>query len=500
GTEQLAKTTHVGSHLGGRFVTFNETWNTGYLPVKFYYNPSDAPTGNSTVIATINEAFNVWNNLSFCSLKFAAMSSSDLTNEGQVNNSTSVILWRDHYNANVYAREYPYPTQAGPGTKVGSDIAFNYNIGDYQWYFESSPLTSRLGYQIDFADVLVHELGHTQGLDHSGFNTVIMYGGSWQGIQVFPLRTLADGDKAGGVYQHTVSPISLSGAIPQSLVLSALPNRIVNLTGNVTIPSGKTFELESSIAQVNLNGYSMKSTGGSFIDAGGNTWQPADICRKAGSTLLAHYSTLLSAIQEATSGQTVIVNGGTHSYGSNLIVAAGVTLQLNAGTTLTFTGPYKLTVNGGLVAYGTSSQPITFTRNGGTWYGIEANYGSIDLRYCSVQNAQNGVKAYRSAGYLDHVTITGSATGMRYDNQSWGDVRYSSITSCTYGIHCSQNSNPSIRPYNRIWNHTTGVYSDYNSLPVLGTLSGWGNNSIKNNATMDVWSENSNTVYAQYNY
>jgi len=44
------------------------------------------------------------------------------------------------------------------------------------------------------------------------------------------------------------------------------------------------------------------------------------------------------------------------------------------------------------------------------------------------------------------------------------------------------------------------VSGDGSSLPDLGTYYSYGNNSIKNNYPDDIWSDNVNTVYAQYNY
>lgn len=137
GKGTLPKTMSSGSHLAGKFVSFNETWNSSYLPVRFYYNSSYSPASNSTVIARTNDAFGIWNALSYSALSFSSMSTSYLTSDRQVDNTKSVILWQDWTNG-VLAQEFPYPEENGPRTKKGSDIIFNTDYNSV-WYFGSSP-------------------------------------------------------------------------------------------------------------------------------------------------------------------------------------------------------------------------------------------------------------------------------------------------------------------------------------------------------------------------
>ncbi len=234
----------VGSHLDGQFETYNETWNPNNLPVKFRYNHSNVPVivSDSTVMARIQDAFDVWNAvpMSFLNLEFDDPAT---TNEGLVSNQTNVILWRDLGIGGFIAVETPNPSSRneGPESKVGSDISFNYNATNGRdpagWHFGSSPPSTRTFANIDFADVLVHELGHTQGLNHTNLNTTIMYS-QWPQVQVFPLRTLANGDKAGRVYQHTEA----SGTVDFDMVWTANPE--MQVVGDVTIASGKLLEIE----------------------------------------------------------------------------------------------------------------------------------------------------------------------------------------------------------------------------------------------------------------
>lgn len=135
-----------------------------------------------------------------------------------VKNTTNVIFWGD-WNDGELANEFanPYPSE-GTLSKTGSDIIFNTDFNS-DWYFGSSAPGSRNGSQIDFADVLIHELGHTLGLDHSSYTTVIMSGALWSNWTVSPLRTLAGGDVAGAIHQHPTSYIY--GTFSHDIVLSS---------------------------------------------------------------------------------------------------------------------------------------------------------------------------------------------------------------------------------------------------------------------------------------
>jgi len=60
----------------------------------------------------------------------------------------------------------------------------------------------------------------------------------------------------------------------------------------------------------------------------------------------------------------VLAASGTHSVSANATVASGVTLQINSGATLNFTGSYKLQVNGTLTIAGSSGQHVIINGQG----------------------------------------------------------------------------------------------------------------------------------------
>jgi|GEM_PF-2932640 len=292
-----------------------------------------------------------------------------------------------------------------------------------------------------------------------------------------------DDDNYSGSLEAIVKTFTLSGSLSHDEIWSGT----INITGNVTVGNSRKLRMLTA-TNVNFSGssYITVQPGGSIIANTVVTFNPSDRS--------VRYSGTMSS--DNTWGFPVLAT-------DNLALNSGKILTIHPGTTVRFNSGKKLTINGALSAQGTSSNRITFQPSSGTWYGIELSYCYMTtIKYCTIQNASTGIRAYHTALNVDNCTFTSNSTGIKYDNQSSGYVKYSTISSATSsGIECAQNSNPTIRSYNRIWsNCATGVYGDYNSLPELGTLSYYGNNSIKNNYPDEVWSDNSNSLYAQKNY
>lgn len=278
----------------------------------------------------------------------------------------------------------------------------------------------------------------------------------------------------------------------------------ITLTGNVTIPSGYTLGIASG-ATVNLNGYHIKSTGGVFAEESGVTWSPENVKIVQGSDLKGHYVSIQTAIANVASGQAIVVGASSHTVSTNLTVASGRTHQINPGATLNFTGNYKLRVEGTLVANGTTSNKITFTRSGGTWYGIELYNASASsqISYSIVQNAQYGVRVINSNPSLSWSTIRYNTVGVQFDNNSFsygGTLQGNIIEDNFDGIKCYQYSDPAITPNNVIrYNIYNGVYGDATSVPTLGYYDITGHNSLYYNGT-EVWSNYYGTINARYNW
>jgi len=130
----------------------------------------------------------------------------------------------------------------------------------------------------------------------------------------------------------------------------------VDVTGNITIPSGVTLTIQSS-ATVNPNGYSITLSGGTLIVNNGATLNGAVLLTQ--TTYKAIYPTMQAALSAAVSGQTVGVNIPQTVSGSFFIVPSGVTLSFGSNAVITFSSGRRISVNGNLWANGS-----TFKGNG----------------------------------------------------------------------------------------------------------------------------------------
>ncbi len=192
----------------------------------------------------------------------------------------------------------------------------------------------------------------------------------------------------------------------------------VNLTGNVVVPSGKTLLIDD--ATVNLNGYYLKSTGGTITNNG--TVNP-DVQVEQSGTIKGYYPSISSAASNAVSGQTIRVASGTYNENS-ITVPSGILLDIytdNPSVIINFSSGSNLTVNGELKA-----NDVTFKGQGsGTsyWSGIYVNRKAI-ITYSNIRNASYGVK---TTSCLSSTTIS-----------------YNEFRDCTNGIVCYSGGSPTI--------------------------------------------------------
>ncbi len=299
----------------------------------------------------------------------------------------------------------------------------------------------------------------------------------------------------------SLKPVTTSGTL---LYDEIWPNGHT-LTGNVTVPDNIILFIANG-ATINLNGYYIKCQGsGQIIKQGSATFSPYDISIKSGAVIKGQYPSINSAFANVVSGQAIVVGGGSHTVSNNLTVASGVTLQINAGAALSFTGNYKLRVEGTLTANGIYSNKITFTRSGGTWYGIEfynASYLS-QISYSIIQNAQYGVRIINSSPSLSWNSIKLNTVGVQFENNSYDyatTLQGNVIEENVDGVKCYQYSDPAINPSNVIrYNNFYGVYGDATAVPSLGFYYPTGYNSVYYN-TFEVWSAYPGTIYARYHW
>lgn len=193
----------------------------------------------------------------------------------------------------------------------------------------------------------------------------------------------------------------------------------VTLSGNVTVPSCITLTIEST-GSVTLNGYYIKSAGGTIINNG--IVNPDNIRVEESGTLQGYYPTINSAIANATSGQIVHLYSGTFS-GS-----------------VTVSNKYNVDIIG--EGYNnTSIGNISITNSDGCDLSdLSAGCISINNSWIAIDN----VEGYNLTIYGDEVQINNSIfNGTQSANQITncdGTIADCEITELTIGVNLLSNS------------------------------------------------------------
>jgi len=167
-------------------------------------------------------------------------------------------------------------------------------------------------------------------------------------------------------------------------------------------------------------------------------------------------------------GGSIGSSGKTITFHEDITINSGVTLTILSGTTVNFDAGKKLTVNGKLVANGTSADQITFKATSGAWNGIKfinADNAS-SLKYCKIQNTTRAI-------HIDNSDVT---------------IESNEIDNCSeYGIYI-YNAEPTI--YNN-YIHDTDSYAiaannagntfirKSSIIDCYGGVAVWGSSTIK---------------------
>ncbi len=226
----------------------------------------------------------------------------------------------------------------------------------------------------------------------------------------------------------------------------------IELDGNVQIPAGKYLVSQSNTITIDST-FTIDGT----LELSGNVTMAGAGTLKVGAT------------------GRVIVNAS-----SSLTIASGTTLQALAGSTFTFGTSAFLTMNGKLLAQGTSGEKVTFTSisPSGTWSGIVisgsgANGSTLDyVTVNHVQTASGGscIAITGATGTaVRNSNISGnSSTGLSFSSAGAPDVWYDTISANTgYGVSYTNTSGSFWK--NRILSNGSDAVRCYNhSSPSFG--------------------------------
>jgi hypothetical protein len=211
------------------------------------------------------------------------------------------------------------------------------------------------------------------------------------------------------------------------------------------------------------------------------------------------YSTLSAALAVATSGKTVVVNG-IQTIGSYLSVPSGVSLRLNAGSTLQFSSSAtRLLIYGNLFLNGSPSSHVTIDGQGYSRSGyiypliLVASGGTASIEYADFKNAPYLFTAYNSAGSVSvqNCSFTNYGTST--------DAKAITVTSASGAVTIASNSitgsNQGIGIYS--YSNGTNVSITGNTITYCGTgirpyssNASIRNNTIHNNVNYGILADN----------
>lgn len=188
----------------------------------------------------------------------------------------------------------------------------------------------------------------------------------------------------------------------------------------------------------------------------------------------AYHSTKASIAVSSIPVNTIATMSGQYYITKDITIGSGKTLVISPGATVTFGRDSKLTINGRLVANGTSSQRIQM--GNGNWQGIRfmnaSNNSSIN--YCEINMATNGI-------YVDNTDINvknshihnNSYSGIQAVNGAYVFGQYNTIEGSSYGLKANNNSDIYLGGYyirggNRIFDNDVNLWSMYGSYVFTG--------------------------------
>ena len=266
--KRAAKATSVsGSHLGGQFSAYiRYRHHPPPLAITFHINPDGAIDGNGNPIpfsdlkTAMDACVAEWNSIEDGHIRFRVASTPTRRTYNKYD-SWSTVTFENNLGGPTASAWLP-DVHSGV---ITSDI----RLSTHHTWTTSATYPSSSSWTVDqpkdFRDVMTHELGHSTGLGHSHRrhrNNTMFYSSVRTATK---RRSLAWGDKAGGVYMTTSPGRAGDGVLDFDQDWSAFTgsSEAIVLYQDITVPAGRTLTIESGLS-INMNGYTITSTGGTI--------------------------------------------------------------------------------------------------------------------------------------------------------------------------------------------------------------------------------------------
>ena len=292
---------------------------------------------------------------------------------------------------------------------------------------------------------------------------------SWQEVRTIICESA---DKVAGMNGSNFTNYYGYGRINAHEALKyTLENYGGTLIQDINVASGDTLHFQSN-STINLNSYSIKSTGGVIqVDEAASI--TPDIRLMSGTNIIGLYSTIDSAF----SNGSVVEVRDTYSSSVDLIVPSGKTLKPQLGSVLEFAPEKHMYVNGTLSANGG-----TFTGISSTWSGIEYQSGSDGMLYnCTISNSSYGVQITSSNPLIQNNTITNCGDrGLSVYSASPRILSNSIIDSRVYLNNCDSEfsnnyitgeTNVGYPPYCSVYLYNSQPFFMYNTIDIEDEFS-----------------------------
>ena len=397
--------------------------------------------------------------------------------------STGLVLSALANNYDTWGPAWSYPSWSASTyelTPESGSIVLNTNAtwsNSAQNLNASPPL-------LDVQTMVVHEAGHIHGLAHPLTNSYThdataptMAGGDNAYFNnTLDVRSLETEDIYGTQFLQLRVPTLYSNLLTALNTAAQIGTGYVyivsnhTLSSNVNVVSGVALTIKSSTT-VNLNGFSIKSTGGTITIESGVTQNYVEL--KDGSTIKGLYSSLNTAVSDAVAGQTI--NVYSSSLIANVSIPSGITVNIKSSSTLNLNG-YKLLLAGGSVVVESGANfPYAKLKN---------NYSTLLGYYPTIESAINdAISGYTvelpSITYNGNISLTNKG-GVKLKGAGVGSTTingnititnstYAQVSDFTMGNYKSITVNGGDRPY--VYNigfNNTGynyifVYDGYNT-------------------------------------